>query len=245
MSLVEPPPEACPGTGTEESGKVTNSLKILTGNYSHWDLYSNNYSQSDSTPAGCCLWRLSKPIHLRLSWPCCSGPWCWPHRKEPRRSQKHCPRPLWKSNTSRIFSISGRFDCREGLVRVQWQQLWRDVLPQKRIWQWGCLILTSVVPVCQGDFSFWSKKSESILKDDGLWRGRCPPVRFRLVSSICWRQPQCYVRWLPPFFTWSGFLIYPLASLELLFSPQMLQWYGGDRKRTVVWHLVPHHASFC
>ena len=23
MSLVEPPPEACPGTGTEESGKVT------------------------------------------------------------------------------------------------------------------------------------------------------------------------------------------------------------------------------
>ena len=160
MSLVEPPPEACPGTGTEESGKVTNSLKILTGNYSHWDLYSNNYSQSDSTPAGCCLWRLSKPVHLRLSWPCCSGPWCWPHRKEPRRSQKHCPRPLWKSNTSRIFSISGRFDCREGLVRVQWQQLWRDVLPQKRIWQWGCLILTSVVLVCQGDFSFWSKKSE-------------------------------------------------------------------------------------
>ena len=33
MSLVEPPPEACPGTGTEESGKVTNSLKILTENY--------------------------------------------------------------------------------------------------------------------------------------------------------------------------------------------------------------------
>ena len=37
MSLVEPPPEACPGTGTEESGKVTNTLK--------------NCSHSDSTLA--------------------------------------------------------------------------------------------------------------------------------------------------------------------------------------------------
>ena len=27
MSLVEPPPEACPGTGTEESGKVKLSFK--------------------------------------------------------------------------------------------------------------------------------------------------------------------------------------------------------------------------